>query len=124
MLYLKHVNQKSVLSYYTCPAYYFDTDFREDYDFITLNVRGILYDGLERGIYIIPIHKTKCEESDFTLHIYYQYAKELKPYKIMKDGQERFHCESCGRLAKILKREWWRPKTSKECKSCYFQINR
>ena len=124
MLYLRHKNLKSVLSYYLCVNYYFDSDVQDDYDFITMNVKASDCTGLESGVYMIPIHKTKCVESGFTEHIYYNDAVELKPYKIIKDGLERFHCESCGRLAKILKKEWWRPKTSKECKSCYFDMRK
>jgi hypothetical protein len=120
MLYIRHLNPKNVVEYYMDVSKYFSDDFIKNYDFITLNIEGKEYKeyGYKTGIYIIPIHKTKCMESNFTEHIYYENAKKLKPYKVIIDGVNRYYCNKCNTLARIIKKEYKRPKGDK-CWSCY-----
>jgi hypothetical protein len=116
---IRHTNQPSVLSYYTQPFRYFDEETIDAYKFITENIEGVPH--------IIPIHKTKCEDSNFKEHIYYHLAKKLLRNREMIDGVERYYCISCPRnkdgslkLARIIKNEWKKDKTANKCKSCYW----
>lgn len=117
---LNHTCELPVISYHTAPYLYFNKDMLEDYYFITQTLPYGLINGCsDAGAYIIPIHKTKAEESDYTQHIYYEYMEKLKPYQINKDYKIRFYCVKCDRLAKIIKNEWKRPKNATECWSCF-----
>lgn len=119
----RHICEPSVVSYYTSPYLYFNKEMRENYDFITETLpKGFMNECSDAGAYIIPIHKTKAEESGYTQHIYYEYMKMLRPYKILKEGKQRYYCITCKRLAREIKNEVLRPKRANECKSCYMGL--
>jgi hypothetical protein len=116
--FLRHTNEPAVISYHTRLSYYYNSDFINAYKFITENIDGVPH--------IIPIHKTKCEDSNFKEHIYYHDAKKLLRNREMIDGVERYYCISCPRnkdgslkLARIIKNEYLKGKNANECKSCY-----
>jgi hypothetical protein len=109
-----HTPIGEVMSYFTQPFLYFLKEEINDYNFITDTIKG--------KNYIIPIHKTKSKESNFEEHIYYHLKKELRPFKVRINNQNRFYCINCGKLAKILKKEYRRPLNSDECKSCYLDF--
>lgn len=118
---IRHTNQPSVLSYHTRLSLYYDEDFIDTYKFITENINGVPH--------IIPIHKTKCEDSNFKEHIYYEYAEPLLKNREIIDGVERYYCLTCKRnkdgslkLARIIKNEYKKNKYATQCKSCYFDM--
>lgn len=103
-----------IVSYHTYIFLYFTEQEIEDYNFITETIKG--------KSYIIPIHKTKCKESNFEEHIYYHLKKELRPFRVRIKNQDRFYCVNCCKLAKIIKKEYKRPYNSNECKACYLDF--
>jgi hypothetical protein len=122
MLYLRH-NNATGNEYHTLPSKYFGEEMLERFDFITLNLQKGGCEGVKKtGVYIIPVHKKKALESNFTEHIYYENAEMLKPYKVLLKGVQRFYCVKCDRLARIIKNEYKRPKNAEECWSCFHEI--
>ena len=117
--FLRHTNEPAVISYHTKLSLYFNEKEINDYKFITENIDGVPH--------IIPIHKTKCEDSNFREHIYYEYQQKLLRNREMIEGVERYYCISCPRnkdgslkLARIIKNEWKKNKNADKCKSCYW----
>ncbi len=116
----KHICELPIISYHISPHLYFKNDMLEGYDFITETLPyGFMNSDSDAGAYIIPIHKTKAEESNYTEHKYYEHMKKLKTYKLIKDNVSRYYCIKCDKLAKIIKNEWKRPKDADECWSCF-----
>jgi hypothetical protein len=133
MLYTKHTHEQNVISYYLEVYKYFNKDMRDLYDFITLSSTGneMGYKGVISKPYIIPIHKTKCVDSCFMEHIYWEHAKPLLRNREMIEGVERYYCETCKKnkdgtlkLARVIKNECLKSSKATKCKSCYLGINR
>jgi hypothetical protein len=117
-LFLRHHCDHPTLSYYTSPYLYFNEEEIEAWDFMTQTLEKNEFGKNKAGSYIVPIHKKKTVESGFTEHIYYHEMKPLRKWQIIHNGERRFYCKSCKKMARIIKNEDIRPMESKECKSC------